>query len=82
MFICVYPWFLSAAMSFAGTPADNQEKLSVIGAKYLRSSAFICGFILYWPWYRLKTNAPLVPPNPKELDKAYSIFMGRAWLGT
>jgi hypothetical protein len=31
---------------------------------------------------RLKIRAPLVPPNPNELLKAYSIFIGRGWLGT
>ena len=38
-----------------------------------------------WPLYsryRLKIRQPLVPPKPKLLDSAYSIFMGRAWFGT
>jgi hypothetical protein len=30
----------------------------------------------------LKIREPLVPPNPKLFESAYSIFMGRAWFGT
>ena len=32
--------------------------------------------------YRLKIRQPLVPPKPKLFDSAWSIFIGRAWLGT
>ena len=32
--------------------------------------------------YRLKIRAPLVPPNPNELVRAYSISMARALSGT
>ena len=31
---------------------------------------------------RLNTSVPLVPPKPKELDKAMSMSIGRAWCGT
>jgi hypothetical protein len=31
---------------------------------------------------RRNSNAPLVPPNPNELDMAYSSCALRAWLGT
>jgi hypothetical protein len=36
----------------------------------------------YLPDQRLKINAALVPPNPKELDSAYSTEALRALLGT
>ena len=28
-------------------------------------------------WYFFINNVPFVPPKPNELDRAYSIFMGR-----
>jgi hypothetical protein len=36
----------------------------------------------YLPDQRLKINAALVPPNPKEFDSAYSTDALRALLGT
>jgi hypothetical protein len=37
---------------------------------------------LYLPVQRLKINAALVPPNPKELESAYSTEAFRATFGT
>src|ERR1700722_18804634 len=36
----------------------------------------------YFPAQRLKINAALVPPKPKELESAYSTSVLRATLGT
>jgi hypothetical protein len=34
------------------------------------------------PWKRLKISDPLVPPKPKEFERATSMDIGRAVLGT
>ncbi len=43
---------------------------------------FHLGCSLCYSANRLKMSAPLVPPNPNELDSAQSMRIGRAWLGT
>lgn len=54
--------------------AENQEKNQAAGRPQLNDQS----------WYQIlvNTKVPLVPPNPKELERATSIFMGLATLGT
>src|SRR5579859_8028648 len=42
----------------------------------------LAGRLCHLPDQRLKMSAALVPPNPKELESAYSSEALRAWFGT
>ena len=42
----------------------------------------LAGRPYHLPDQRLKMSAALVPPNPKELESAYSSEALRAWFGT
>ena len=54
--------------------AENQEKNQAAGRPQLNDQS--------WVQILVNTKVPLVPPNPKELERATSIFMGLATLGT
>ena len=72
---------LEAGVLFAhGAPRVIDPRLPFTRRHLLDAHRKLHGQSYYWCF--LKSNAALVPPNPKEFDSAYSIFTGRHRPGT
>ena len=68
------------------THGDGLEQAIAISQATVANRQLLAGRAVdpaqHQPWYRRNSSEPLVPPKPKEFDRAISIGMALAWCAT